>query len=250
MFTKKRQSEITSPERPEVRRGRGRPRGSTEQGIAARQRLYRTAIKLIASRGYEATTLRDIASKAGVSVGLLYKYYPSKRAVVLALYDELSADYAARAAKLKPDTWGARFSFALRTSLDVLAPHRDALSALLPVLVGTQDEGLFAPATGLSRERVQAVFGEVAAGATDAPKAEDDSAALGRVLYVVHLAVILWWLIDKSPEQTATSRLVEALERLVPMASLALRLKLGRAWLQVADELCRRGLFGEGAERT
>src|SRR5947209_16857554 len=86
--------------RPDAPPGRGRPRGATEQGVAARKRLYTTAIKLIASRGYEATTLRDIAKKADVSVGLLYRYFPSKRAVVLALYDDLSGAYAARASEM------------------------------------------------------------------------------------------------------------------------------------------------------
>ena len=78
-------------------RKRGRPTGPTAQGTAARDRLYATATKLIAARGYEATTLRDIAKEAGVSVGLLYRYFPSKQAVIIALYDELSSAYARRA---------------------------------------------------------------------------------------------------------------------------------------------------------
>src|SRR5205823_14724776 len=52
------------------RRGRGRPRGRTPHGVAARLSLYKTAIALIAERGYEATTLRAVADQAGVSVGL------------------------------------------------------------------------------------------------------------------------------------------------------------------------------------
>src|SRR5262249_34562047 len=60
-------------------RRRGRPSGRTAQGAAARDRLYETAMQLIAERGYEATTLRDIAKAANVSVGLLYRYFPSKQ---------------------------------------------------------------------------------------------------------------------------------------------------------------------------
>src|SRR5215204_3108362 len=101
-------------------RTRGRPRGQTDQGSATRQRLYATAIGLITRRGYEATTLREIAGEAGVSVGLLYRYFPSKQAVIVALYDELSTEYAQRAAGMKPGTWRSRFTFALQTSLDVL----------------------------------------------------------------------------------------------------------------------------------
>src|SRR6266511_1404456 len=79
-------------------RRRGRPRGRTVQGEQTRQHLYEVAVRLIATRGWQQTTLRDVAAEAGVSVGLLYRYFPSKRAVVLALYDQLSATYAERAA--------------------------------------------------------------------------------------------------------------------------------------------------------
>jgi AcrR family transcriptional regulator len=199
---------------------------------------------MIASRGYEGTTLRDIAKEADVSVGLLYRYFPSKRAVVLALYDDLSARYAARASKMEPGPWRVRFLFALKTSLGVLARKRDTLAALTPILVGDANEGLFAPATAFSRWRVQAVFHEVVRSASDAPGA-DDAAALGRLLYVLHLTVILWWLLDKSPQQKATAELIAMLERVLPVTALALRLESARAFVRVADMLCREGLFGE-----
>src|SRR4029079_10888044 len=89
-------------------RKRGRPPGPTAQGTAARERLYATATQSIAARGYEATTLRDIAKEAGVSVGLLYRYFPSKQAIVIALYDELSAEYARRAADMQSGKWRDR----------------------------------------------------------------------------------------------------------------------------------------------
>src|SRR6266550_528806 len=78
MFTENSKEPYSSEATPN-RRGRGRPRGRTPQGVAARLSLYNTAIALIAERGYEATTLRDVADRAGVSVGLLYRYFPSKR---------------------------------------------------------------------------------------------------------------------------------------------------------------------------
>jgi AcrR family transcriptional regulator len=216
----------------------------TEQGASARRQLYQTAIELIAARGYEATTLRDIAREAGVSAGLLYRYFPSKRAVVLALYDELSAAYAARAASLPPGPWAARFLFALRSSLAVLAPQRATLAALTPVLIGTAEEGLFAPGTTFSRRRVQATFIEAVRGATDAP-APEDAAPLGRLLYVAHLAVLLWWLFDKTPDQRATRELLALLEGALPMVGLALRLEPARMLVRKADALVREGLFGD-----
>ncbi|MFP2956280.1 TetR/AcrR family transcriptional regulator [Myxococcus sp. 1LA] len=226
-------------------RKRGRPRGRTEQGHETRQRLYATALASITARGYEATHLRDIAKEAGVSVGLLYRYFPSKRAIILALYDELSSAYAARAASLPAGPWRERFLFALRTSLEVLGPHHQVLKALIPMLVGGEEDGLFAPQTAFSRLRVQAAFGEAVAGAPDAPGSVPVAKALGRLLYVAHLAVLMWWLLDKSPRQRATEGLVSLLSRVLLPASLALRLPGAGGVVLGADVLCRQGLFGE-----
>src|SRR5688572_11201897 len=134
------------------KRKRGRPAGETAQGVAARQKLYETAITLIGERGFDQTRLRDVAARAGVSVGLLYRYFPSKQAVVLALYDELSAEQSAHAEAMPRGKWRDRFLFALETSLTILAPHRQTLMALIPVLVSNAPDGLFSTTTAFSRE--------------------------------------------------------------------------------------------------
>lgn len=239
MFTK------NQPPDAAPRRKRGRPPGQTEQGQAARKHLYDAAIHLIALRGYEATTLRDIALRAGVSAGLLYRYFPSKRAVVLALYDELSADFATRAQALPDGTWRERFLFALKTSLAVLGPHRATLMALVPVLLGDSGDGMFTQTADFSRERVQGAFERAVVGATDAPPTEGEAAALGRLLYVVHLLVLLWWLLDKSPGQSATARLLALLEEASPMLAFAFQLPLARDFVAAADSLVQQGLFGD-----
>lgn len=203
----------------------------------------------MATRGWQDTTLRDVAREAGVSVGLLYRYFPSKRAVVLALYDELSAAYAARAEAMRPGRWRDRFLSALKTSLDVLGPQRDTLAALVPVLVGDATEGLFAPRTAFSRLRVQAVFVQAALGATDAPHGELGP-ALGRLLYLTHLAILLWWLLDKSPGQRATQALLALLGRALRLAAPALRVPGVPGLLIAADALIREALFGDPSEEA
>lgn len=223
-------------------RKRGRPAGQTARGVAARHRLYATALRLIAERGYEATTLRDIATDARVSVGLLYRYFPSKQAVVIALYDELSAEYARQAEEMPPGKWRERFMFALKTSLHVLGPHQMALRALTPVMVGDPEEGIFAAGTAFSRLRVQRVFEAAVTEATDAP-ARALAEALGRLLYLIHLAVLLWWLLDKSANQRATAKLVSLTQQLLPSAALALRVPPVRRFVIAVDALIREALF-------
>ncbi len=238
---------LTEPATP-LPRGRGRPPGTTSQGVAARRRLYETAIEFIHERGYEAATLRAIAAKAGVSAGLLYRYFPSKRAVVIKLYENLTAEYVHRATDMSPGKWRDRFLYALRTSLEVLSPHRRTLTALIPALVGDPHEGLFARGTAFSRLRVQKPFGDAVVNASDAPK-PDVAMALGRMLYLFHLAILLWWLLDKSPGQRATLRLVGLIERMLPLAAAALQLPPVRTIIRSFDRLFRDALF-DGGDRT
>jgi len=80
-------------------------------------------------------------------------------------------------------------------------------------------------------------------GATDAPK-QPLAAALGRLLYLVHLAVLLWWLFDKSSRQRATLALVSLTEQLLPSATLALRVPPVRRFVIAVDGLIREALFG------
>ena len=213
-----------------------------------RQRLYETAINLITERGYASTTLRDVAAAAGVSVGLLYKYFASKRAIVLELYDQLSTDYAARAAEMPSGKWHIRFLFALQTSLDVLHPHRETLASLVPVLVGSPEEGLFASNTAFSRVRVETVFQNAVVEAKDSPWA-GLAVPLGRLLYLLHLAVILWWLLDKSPRQRATKGLLALLRRVLPAAALVLRVPPVPLFVRSIDALLRDALFQEPGRR-
>jgi hypothetical protein len=87
------------------------------------------------------------------------------------------------------------------------------------------------------------VFEEAVAGSTDAPR-PPLAEALGRLLYLVHLAVLLWWLLDKSSSQRATTALVSLTQQLLPSAALTLRVPLVRRFVIAVDELVREALFG------
>lgn len=235
------ESDGEEPRRP------GRPKGRTAQGRASREEIYRAALRLIAKKGFEAATLRDIAEEAGVSPALLYKYFPGKRAVVMALYDDLSLRFAERVAVMPVGTWRSRYLFALQTSLDVLAPHRSVIAALIPVMISTGEESVFAPGTTNSRARVQPVFLEAARGASDAPKPAD-AAALGNLLYLSHLGALLLWLLDRSPKQKATAAFTSMLGTALPLAALALKLGPVRSLVRNLDGLLRDALFGEDGD--
>ena len=55
-----------------------------------RQQLLDVALRLFARRGFNATTMDDIAEAAGVTKPLLYQHFASKRALYLELLDSVS----------------------------------------------------------------------------------------------------------------------------------------------------------------
>lgn len=48
-------------------------------------RILRAAARLFEAKGYEATSMKDVARRAGLAVGTLYNYFDSKPDLVLAL---------------------------------------------------------------------------------------------------------------------------------------------------------------------
>ena len=117
-----------------------------------------------------------------------------------------------------------------------------ALRALTPVLVGDPEEGIFSASTAFSRLRVQQVFEQAVVASSDAPK--QPMASARSLLYLVHPAVLLWWLLDKSSNQRATAALVALTQQLLPSAALPLRVPPVRRFLISVDELVREALFG------
>lgn len=57
----------------------------------ARTHLMDAALRVFARKGYDGASVRDIAAEAQVAPGLLYHYFPSKAAVLQALFERSGA---------------------------------------------------------------------------------------------------------------------------------------------------------------
>ncbi len=48
-----------------------------------RSRILQAALRLFAAKGYEGTTTKDLAGKANVAEGTLFRYFPNKKAILI-----------------------------------------------------------------------------------------------------------------------------------------------------------------------
>ena len=53
---------------------------------AGQRKILNSAFKLFSERGFDGVSIRDIAADAGLTNPALYRHYPSKEALGLALY--------------------------------------------------------------------------------------------------------------------------------------------------------------------
>ena len=52
---------------------------------------------LFREKGFDATTIREIAARTGLSLGATYYYFPSKESIVAAYYDHVQDQHRVRA---------------------------------------------------------------------------------------------------------------------------------------------------------
>src|SRR5579885_1725304 len=105
---------------------------SSQRAEDTRRKIYEAAMELFREKGFEETTMRDIAAKAGVALGGAYYYFFSKDAIVLAFYAEMQQTsnaplLEALAGKKK---LRERILCVLEERLELLAPNRKFCAAL------------------------------------------------------------------------------------------------------------------------
>jgi AcrR family transcriptional regulator len=194
------------------------------KGEATRERILTEALALFAEKGYAQTTMREIATKADCSLGLAYRYFKSKDAMVLALYERMVAEFAEEASELPTGPLAQRWARALRRDLARLEPNRGALLGLTSVgMTPGRITQVLGPEADPMRRRMLAIFHEIVIGSRDAPRPEV-AEAFSALFYALYLVLVLFWLQDASPDQRVTHRLIDFGEEMLGRLRLVLRL--------------------------
>jgi AcrR family transcriptional regulator len=186
-----------------------------------RQHVLDTALALFRKKGFDATTMRDIAKEAGLALGAAYYHFPSKDALLFAFYDANQAATEARARAYPTDEpLRARLGRLFHDRLHDVAPNRSLLGAIIPRHANPGDPvSAFSEESAAVRARAIALF-----DAAIAPEKLPDATRtlVAHALWMAHLAILVYFADDTSPGQKKTHRLVDdALDLAVPLLALA-----------------------------
>jgi AcrR family transcriptional regulator len=215
----------------------------TPRAEDTRRRIYEAALELFREKGFEQTTMRDIAAKAGVALGAAYYYFSSKESIVLAFYQEMQEDSheaileaMAGHKKLKD-----RIRYVLEKRLELLAPNRKFCDALFRHAPDASDPlSPFSAETRPIRERAIEHL-RVAVEGGDIKVPADLKPHLPYLLWLYQMAVILFWLYDRSPRQQRTRALMEKslglLVNLLRLSGMPLMKPLRKTMLELVESV-------------
>jgi AcrR family transcriptional regulator len=197
----------------------------TAKGEQTKALILNSALEMLHERGYEQTTMRAIAEKAGVSLGNAYHYFGSKDHLIQAFYHRLHEDHlrASLPALAKETSLQARLLSVIRLKIDTLEPYHEFAGVLFQTAADPQSPlNPFAPAAAPVRRDSFELFEQLVAGAK-ARIPEDLRAELPYLLWLYHMGIILFWIHDSSRKRARTYRLidqtVDLLDKLISLAS-------------------------------
>ena len=200
------------------RRGRagGRaapPRRRAELKQATRAGIVRAALQLFQSKGFDQTTTKAIARKAGIAEGTVFNYFPTKEDIALHFFNE-ELDHAIAAVRGTPRLAKAPLQeklFALvHSQLEYLAPYERFIgAAVVHALRPTSRLGPFSTSTQLLYlryvELVEQLMNE------SLPKERGTLTRLWapRAFWLFYLGMVLYWLHDSSEDKQDTLALLD-----------------------------------------
>jgi AcrR family transcriptional regulator len=196
----------------------------TQRGEQTRVAIFSAALDLFAERGYEATTMRAIAERAGVSLGSSYHYFPSKGHLVLEFYRQCHDRHLAACAPVLAGErdLAARLRGVIRAVVMTCEPFHDVAGSIFSTVADPASPlNAFGIEAAALRDEVIGLYSRVVDG-SDTRVPPDLAAELPRLLLLYQMGVLYFWMLDSSPGRLRTLQVVdETSDLIVRLISLA-----------------------------
>lgn len=215
----------------------------TAKGEQTKALILTTALEMLQERGYENTTMRAIADKAGVSLGNAYHYFGSKDHLIQAFYQRTHEEHLRASLPIlkKESTLKARLLAVIRLKIETLEPYHEFAGVLFQTAADPHSPlNPFAHASAPVRKDSIELFEElIASSKTRVP--DELRVELPYLLWLYHMGIILFWIHDTSRKRARTYRLidqtVDLLDKLISLGSNPLMRPVRKKALALIVEL-------------
>ncbi|MGI5457282.1 TetR/AcrR family transcriptional regulator [Streptomyces sp. CA-249302] len=214
--------------------------GGPSKSEQTRALILETAMRLFQERGYDKTTMRAIATEAGVSVGNAYYYFAGKEHLIQGFYDRIAAEHqvAVREVLDRETDLEARLAGVLKAWLDIAKPyHEFAVQFFKNAADPDSPLSPFSPESEHARVEAISVHREVLAGATKTKVPEELRDILPELMWLSQMGLVLYWIFDRTEGRERTYRLAERGAKLTTRGVSLARFRVLRPLVREVHEL-------------
>jgi AcrR family transcriptional regulator len=185
----------------------------TDRQQARHAAVIEATMELAAEGGYDAVQMRDVAARAGVALGTLYRYFSSKNHLLVAALARWTGELQQRIAARPPrgDTPAERVASTLQRATRALEREPLVGSALVTALTSLSADD--PKALALANEVFESI-GEIITSAMHNGQVRDKEAVI-RVLSQVWLATLVEWVRGWLPDGQMGKELEQAAHLIV-----------------------------------
>ncbi len=195
---------------------------ATDKGEQTRKQIFECALELFREKGFDSTTMQQIAARAEVVKSAAYYYFPSKEAIIQAYYETLQAEQEricdeafAQSGNLK-----TRLKTAMHSKFDLAKDDRKLLGVVFRY-TGEPEHPLSCLGRGTAdiRRRSTHVFRDAIA---EEKLPKDLQELLPITLWALQMGLLVMFLYDSSEHQHRTRRMADgALDLTLKLLGLA-----------------------------
>ena len=198
----------------------------TKRGETSRAAIFDAALALFLERGYEATTMRAIAERAGVSLGSSYHYFASKEHLELEFYWHTHQLHVAAIAPLlaREHDLAARLRGVVRAVIVTCEPFHAFAGAIFGTVANPASPlNPFGREAKALRDEVIELYAGVVKG-SDARLPADIATELPTLLWLYQMGILYFWIFDRSQGRLRTLDVIDQttdlIVRLLGLANL------------------------------
>ena len=186
-----------------------RPAGRRAQNKAAiRKRIVTAALTLFQTKGFDATTTKAIARRAGIAEGTVFNYFRTKEDIALHFFEQ-EVDQAIASVRENPRMRKAPLEeklFALvHSQLEFLAPYEKFIgAAFIHALKPASPLGIFSHRAQELRHRYVGFVQELLDESLPKNQSSPLTFLAPEVFWIYYLGALLYWLHDSSPGKQNT----------------------------------------------